>query len=188
MEPETGAHQAHTRFLRDHVQDYAGGRDIPSEPNTSETVALPPVWQYLARQVWHAAQHAERKHPKLPTRSINSSVNSAGGSFAITFCSSFHTCLTRPSIPNFLFPMGERRGALTGVANRQTGYPIVDAGMPELWQTGFMHNRVRMVVASFLTNTACLTGVRERRGLGLSGRRRPGLKRLRLAVGRRIRC
>jgi deoxyribodipyrimidine photo-lyase len=33
----------------------------------------------------------------------------------------------------------------------QTGYPIVDAGVRELWQTGWMHNRVRMVVASFLT-------------------------------------
>tara|TARA_B100000287_G_C20360381_1_gene673559 strand:- start:236 stop:757 length:522 start_codon:yes stop_codon:yes gene_type:complete len=32
----------------------------------------------------------------------------------------------------------------------QTGYPIVDAGMRELWQTGFMHNRLRMIVASFL--------------------------------------
>ncbi|MFP3472197.1 FAD-binding domain-containing protein, partial [Micrococcus sp. SIMBA_144] len=33
----------------------------------------------------------------------------------------------------------------------QTGYPIVDAGMRELWATGFMHNRVRMIVSSFLT-------------------------------------
>jgi deoxyribodipyrimidine photo-lyase len=32
-----------------------------------------------------------------------------------------------------------------------TGYPIVDAGMRQLWQTGWMHNRMRMVVASFLT-------------------------------------
>ncbi len=32
----------------------------------------------------------------------------------------------------------------------QTGYPIVDAGMRELWQTGYMHNRLRMVVGSFL--------------------------------------
>ena len=31
-----------------------------------------------------------------------------------------------------------------------TGYPIVDAGMRQLWQTGWMHNRVRMIVASFL--------------------------------------
>ena len=34
--------------------------------------------------------------------------------------------------------------------NGQTGYPLVDAGMRQLWKTGFMHNRVRMVVASFL--------------------------------------
>ena len=33
----------------------------------------------------------------------------------------------------------------------QTGYPLVDAGMRELWHTGYMHNRVRMVCASFLT-------------------------------------
>ena len=32
----------------------------------------------------------------------------------------------------------------------QTGYPVVDAGMRELWHTGYMHNRVRMIVASFL--------------------------------------
>ena len=32
----------------------------------------------------------------------------------------------------------------------QTGYPIVDAGMRELWHTGWMHNRVRMIAASFL--------------------------------------
>jgi deoxyribodipyrimidine photo-lyase len=35
--------------------------------------------------------------------------------------------------------------------NGQTGYPLVDAGMRELNKTGFMHNRVRMLVASFLT-------------------------------------
>ena len=33
----------------------------------------------------------------------------------------------------------------------KTGYPIIDAGMRELWETGYMHNRVRMIVASFLT-------------------------------------
>ena len=41
--------------------------------------------------------------------------------------------------------------ALKAWQQGQTGYPIVDAGMRELWQTGYMHNRIRMVVASFLT-------------------------------------
>ena len=42
------------------------------------------------------------------------------------------------------------RKALQAWQRGQTGYPIVDAGMRELWQTGFMHNRVRMITASFL--------------------------------------
>jgi deoxyribodipyrimidine photo-lyase len=46
---------------------------------------------------------------------------------------------------------GEGKKLLTAWQKGQTGYPIVDAGMRELWQTGFMHNRVRMIVASFLT-------------------------------------
>jgi deoxyribodipyrimidine photo-lyase len=45
----------------------------------------------------------------------------------------------------------------------QTGYPVVDAGMRQLWQTGWMHNRVRMIVASFLVKdlrVSWLTGAR----------------------------
>lgn len=54
--------------------------------------------------------------------------------------------------PKFsFFPWDEDPQRLTAWQRGQTGYPIVDAGMRELWQTGFMHNRVRMVVASFLT-------------------------------------
>lgn len=43
------------------------------------------------------------------------------------------------------------RDAISAWQSGQTGYPIVDAGMRELWATGWMHNRVRMIVASFLT-------------------------------------
>ncbi len=48
------------------------------------------------------------------------------------------------------FPWRSDAKALRAWQRGQTGYPIVDAGMRELWQTGTMHNRVRMVVASFL--------------------------------------
>jgi deoxyribodipyrimidine photo-lyase len=48
------------------------------------------------------------------------------------------------------FPWGEHPADVKAWQRGQTGYPIVDAGMRELWQTGFMHNRVRMIVASFL--------------------------------------
>ena len=49
------------------------------------------------------------------------------------------------------FPWKRRRAALSRWQRGLTGYPIVDAGMRELWATGWMHNRVRMIVASFLT-------------------------------------
>ena len=49
------------------------------------------------------------------------------------------------------FPWQEQPQLLKAWQQGQTGYPIVDAGMRELWATGYMHNRVRMVVASFLT-------------------------------------
>lgn len=58
---------------------------------------------------------------------------------------------TRPHKVNFEnFPWHEDEKGLKAWQKGQTGYPIVDAGMRELWHTGYMHNRVRMIVASFL--------------------------------------
>ena len=49
------------------------------------------------------------------------------------------------------FPWHENEAVLRAWQEGRTGYPIVDAGMRQLWSTGWMHNRVRMIVASFLT-------------------------------------
>lgn len=49
------------------------------------------------------------------------------------------------------FPWENDAADLTKWQKGQTGFPIIDAGMRQLWQTGWMHNRVRMIVASFLT-------------------------------------
>ena len=58
---------------------------------------------------------------------------------------------TEPLKPAFVnFPWQDDPAALRRWQQGQTGYPIVDAGMRELWHTGWMHNRVRMIVASFL--------------------------------------
>lgn len=54
--------------------------------------------------------------------------------------------------PSFdLMPWRQDAAALKTWQTGQTGYPVVDAGMRQLWHTGWMHNRVRMIVASFLT-------------------------------------
>jgi deoxyribodipyrimidine photo-lyase len=61
-----------------------------------------------------------------------------------------HTPL-QPLRPEFeRFPWQENAAHLKAWQKGLTGYPIVDAGMRELWATGWMHNRVRMIVASFL--------------------------------------
>ena len=49
------------------------------------------------------------------------------------------------------FPWRDDEPALAAWRHGRTGYPVVDAGMRELWTTGYMHNRVRMIAASFLT-------------------------------------
>ena len=48
------------------------------------------------------------------------------------------------------FPWTNNLEYLQAWQRGSTGYPIIDAGMRELWETGYMHNRVRMVVGSFL--------------------------------------
>ena len=56
-----------------------------------------------------------------------------------------------PLRPEFAaFPWKTDPRTLRGWTQGKTGYPLVDAGMRELWHTGWMHNRIRMVVASFL--------------------------------------
>ena len=71
---------------------------------------------------------------------------------------SYHWCHHYPSTPTDTyrdkfrdFPWRDDPEALARWQQGQTGYPIVDAGMRQLYETGWMHNRVRMIVASFLT-------------------------------------
>ena len=54
------------------------------------------------------------------------------------------------------FPWRDDKQRLKRWQKGQTGYPIVDAGMRELWQTDYMHNRVRMIVGSFLVKNLLL--------------------------------
>ena len=86
-----------------------------------------------------------------PATSTSSSANWAGANSAAICCSTCRisrraTC-SPPSTPSRGGTTTRRCGAWQ---RGRTGYPIVDAGMRELWHTGVMHNRVRMVAASFL--------------------------------------
>lgn len=148
---EQGACDRLSDFLDHHVEDYKNGRDIPSQESTSR---LSPYLHYgmlSPNQAWYAARQL----------GDSSSVD--------TFCSelgwrefSYSQLYYNPLIAtNNLqakfdrFPWLDSKTILKAWCYGQTGIPMVDAGMRELYQTGYMHNRVRMVVGSFLVKN-CL--------------------------------
>jgi deoxyribodipyrimidine photo-lyase len=103
------------------------------------------------RQVWHAARFAAAERPAL-AGDVKKFLSELGWR---EFCRHLlfdHSDLASQNLQASFdaFPWRRDDKALTAWQRGLTGYPIVDAGMRQLWHTGVMHNRVRMVVASFL--------------------------------------
>ncbi|MGO4526593.1 deoxyribodipyrimidine photo-lyase [Microvirga sp. 2MCAF35] len=148
---EQAARASFRDFLSKGLNGYAENRDRPSLSGTSRLSPHLRFGEIGPRQIWHAvmarvtehaglARDAEKYlseivwrdfshqllhvHPHLPIRSHSSRFNG--------------------------FPWIDDPGTLNAWQRGRTGYPIVDAGMRQLWQTGWMHNRVRMITASFL--------------------------------------
>jgi len=149
---EAGAEDALQAFLASHVSDYGEGRDFPAQPNTSRLSPHLKFGEISPRQIWAAAQHLKHAEPATAA-SVDKFLAEIGWR---EFCN--HLVAQFPAMPDRAFnskfdhfPWGNNEEYLSAWQQGMTGYPIVDAGMRELWQTGFMHNRVRMVVASFLT-------------------------------------
>lgn len=134
------------KFVKDHLSFYRNGRDFPSLPYVSrlspclhfgeisphqlreELLNLEPSIHsecFLKELGWREFSHYLLYHfPTLPIQSFQKKFDS--------------------------FPWENNEKFLHAWKKGLTGYPIVDAGMRELWQTGYMHNRVRMIVGSFL--------------------------------------
>ncbi|MCB1675450.1 MAG: deoxyribodipyrimidine photo-lyase [Halioglobus sp.] len=152
---QPGAQPARARlsaFLRGGIADYCQGRDFPARQATSGLSTHLHFGELSPAQVWHSAQQAAAGDPALaePVEKFLSEL--AWREF------SYHLLWHFPDIPDApfktqfaQFPWQGTEQGLRAWQRGETGYPLVDAGMRELWQTGCMHNRVRMVVASFLT-------------------------------------
>jgi deoxyribodipyrimidine photo-lyase len=138
-------------FLKGGVAGYTGERDRPDRDGTSRLSPHLRFGEISPRQIWHAARFAAAEHPRL-SGDIEKFLSELGWR---EFCR--HLLFDVPDLamrnlqPSFdAFPWKHDHKALRAWQHGFTGYPIVDAGMRELWHTGVMHNRVRMVVASFL--------------------------------------
>ena len=139
-------------FLDHGIHDYKHGRDFPASGHVSRLSPHLHFGEVSPNQLWHAI------------RAQGNDVNRDH------FCSelgwrefSYHLLYHVPNLPKQNlqrkfdhFPWKTDTSLLESWQQGKTGYPMVDAGMRELWQTGYMHNRVRMIVGSFLVKNLLL--------------------------------
>lgn len=149
---EGGAAHRLRQFLRSAFAEYATGRDRPDRMGTSRLSPHLHFGELSPRQVWHAVvQQAERATPR-PLAAQEAYLRELGWrEFAHDLLHHFpHTTSEPLRTPFARFPWDSNPSSLRAWQRGLTGYPVVDAGMRELWCTGWMHNRVRMIAASFL--------------------------------------
>ncbi|MGE4281477.1 MAG: deoxyribodipyrimidine photo-lyase [Magnetospirillum sp.] len=143
---ETSAARLLRDFLSGLVEHYHQNRDRADWAATSRLSPHLAFGEISARQIWHAA----RALPPGP--GVETFLKEVGWREF-----SRHLLFNHPSLPQqplrrdfASFPWRDDPEALCRWQMGMTGYPMVDAGMRQLWRTGWMHNRVRMITASFL--------------------------------------
>ena len=150
---ETGAGAALSRFLDAGFPHYDDGRNRPDQAGTSRLSPHLHFGEISPRQVWLALrEHADRLGWSTAAWRASQFLTEVGWrEFAHHLLFHFPHTPAAPLRPEFeRFPWRADPVALRAWQRGRTGFPIVDAGMRELWTTGWMHNRVRMIVASFL--------------------------------------
>jgi deoxyribodipyrimidine photo-lyase len=139
-------------FLSDGLDLYADGRDRPDLPATSRLSAHLHWGEISPAQVWTAARNAAAEAEGRADGSVEKFLSEV-----LWREFSYHLLWHWPDLPEKSFrpgfndfPWRSDEYSMEKWKRGETGYPLVDAGMRELWSTGTMHNRVRMVVSSFL--------------------------------------
>jgi deoxyribodipyrimidine photo-lyase len=137
-------------FISDKVQDYPRDRDRPDRNGTSN---LSPYFHFgiiSPHQAYHYANSHKNQHNSNGIEKYISELYWREFSYNLIY--NFPELSERNFRPEFdNFPWADNEELIARWRRGKTGYPIVDAGMRELWETGWMHNRVRMIVGSFLT-------------------------------------
>ncbi len=148
---EAGAADCLTTFLTKGAAVYKDKRDRPDIEATSKLSPYLHHGLISPRQVWHAVENAVAQQ-KCSAANAEKFLNEIlWREFSWHLLHHFPSMIDAPMQPNFAhFPWRDDPKNLVAWQKGLTGYPIIDAGMRQLWQTGWMHNRVRMIVASFL--------------------------------------
>jgi deoxyribodipyrimidine photo-lyase len=140
---EAGAHAALEDFAL-HAADYAERRNLPSERGSSRLSPHLHFGELSPAHAWHGV--ADRGG------SVDKLLGELGWrDFTANLTLAYPDYAERPVKPRFeRLAFRHAPAELRAWQRGRTGYPIVDAGMRQLWTTGWMHNRVRMIAASFL--------------------------------------
>lgn len=151
---EPGASAMLELFADDALSDYATARDLPARHGTSRLSPSLHFGEISPRQIHHGLSTLLRKRDPKRRPDVEPYLRELGWrEFAHYLLYHFPKTPTENFNPKFerfkWAPANKVR--LERWQQGRTGIPLVDAGMRELWHTGWMHNRVRMVVASFLT-------------------------------------
>lgn len=150
---ESGAQAQLAQFCRNAVFEYGTNRNIPSCTGTSRLSPHLHWGELSIRDLWHALGRTAAAHQIKPTEWQHWQYIAELGwrEFGYHLLHYFPTTPQEPLKPEFsAFPWRHDPESQSAWQRGATGYPIIDAGMRELWQTGWMHNRVRMIAASFL--------------------------------------
>lgn len=149
---EQGSQKRWQQFIENGLSHYKEGRDLPSKAYVSRLSPHLHFGEISPNQLWHDL-HAlgDNEHINHFCREL------AWREFSYSQLY-YNPDLARKNLQAKFdhFPWKKNKSALLAWQQGQTGIPIVDAGMRELWQTGYMHNRVRMIVASFLVKNLLL--------------------------------
>jgi len=151
---ERGAFETLALFCDDALADYATGRDLPGRHGTSRLSPHLHFGEISPWQVLHALHAHTQRVDARQRPDIEPYLRELGWrEFSHHLLYHFPLTSTEPFNPKFAhFPWAKDDDVqLERWRRGRTGIPLVDAGMRELWHTGWMHNRVRMVVASVLT-------------------------------------
>ena len=150
---EAGAVKRLDRFVERSLAAYGTERDRPDHDGTSALSAHLHFGEISPRRVWHAVRAAAGGKPVAKiTGGAEVYLRELGWrEFANHLLYHFPHTANKPLRADYArFPWVNDPVGLRAWQRGRTGFPIVDAGMRQLWATGWMHNRVRMIVASFL--------------------------------------
>ena len=153
---ENGAREKLNQFLQLGIHNYKDGRNFPSKKNVSRLSPHLHHGEISPNTVWYEVKEkAETMDSYRDGDHYLSELGWREFSYNLLY---FFPYLPKENLQKKFdnFPWEENNESLIKWQKGETGYPIVDAGMRELWKTGYLHNRVRMIVGSFLVKNLLL--------------------------------